>query len=106
MVDDDPLLVLCTAPDEATGARLAGGLVEGKLAACVNLVLNLRSFYVWKGALHDDAEVQLLIKTRRSRYPALEAWLLEHHPYEVPEVVACRIEAGSADYLAWVAAQT
>lgn len=102
-----PILILCTAPASDDHApRLARGLVEHRLAACVNLVGGVRSFYRWKGTVEDDAEVQLLIKTEADRLDALEAWLREHHPYDVPELVVLPIERGGADYLAWVTAQT
>ncbi len=104
-MSDTPLLVLCTAPDEAAATTLARGLVERRLAACVNVLAGVRSFYVWEGALHDEPEVQLLIKTRGSRYDALEAWLAEHHPYDVPEVIALPIERGSEAYLGWLGQQ-
>jgi periplasmic divalent cation tolerance protein len=107
MSDDDALLVLCTAPAEGEAAeRLARGLVEARLAACVNLVVGLRSFYRWEGAIQDDAEVQLLIKSRRGRLEALVAYVHEHHPYDVPEVIALPIVGGAAPYLAWLAQQT
>jgi periplasmic divalent cation tolerance protein len=105
-MDDGPLLILCTAPSDEVAATLARGLVEAKLAACVNVVSGLRSFYAWKGELRDEAEVQLLIKSRRARFDALEAWLREHHPYEVPEIIALPIERGSAAYLGWIIEQT
>lgn len=105
-MQDGPILVLCTAPNEDVAATLARGLVEAKLAACVNLVTSLRSFYVWRGAVHDEPEVQLLIKSRRARFDALQEWVKAHHPYEVPELIALPIEAGSKDYLAWLEGQT
>lgn len=105
-MQDEPILALCTAPDSETASRLAKGLVEEKLAACVNLVPGLRSFYVWKGELHEDGEVQLLIKTRSSRAKELEAWLKEHHPYDVPEILFVTIRGGSDEYLDWLREQT
>jgi len=106
-MNDDAILVLCTAPAGGdTAAELARGLVEQKLAACVNLITGVRSVYFWDGALQDDAEVQLLIKTRRARFDALEAWLAQHHPYEVPEGLALPIEGGAETYLRWLAEQT
>ena len=106
MTTDTPILVLCTAPDADVAARLARGLVDAKLAACVNVVPGLRSFYCWQGEVHDDAEVQLLIKSRHGRYDALEAWLGEQHPYDVPEILALPVERGSKAYLEWVTEQT
>jgi len=106
MPEDVALLVLCTAPDEDAAADLARGLVDAKLAACVNVLSGVRSFYTWKGEVCDDSEVQLLIKTRQSRYEALAGWLSSNHPYEVPEILALRIERGSRAYLGWLADQT
>lgn len=106
MTTDAPILVLCTAPDGDVAARLARGLVDAKLAACVNVVPGLRSFYSWQGEVHDDPEVQLLIKSRQSCFDRLEAWLGEQHPYDVPEILALPIEGGSKAYLSWLEEQT
>lgn len=99
------VLILCTAPADAAAA-LARGLVEARLAACVNVVPGLRSFYRWEGSVADDPEVQLLIKSRSERFDAIAAWLGEHHPYDVPEVLALEIAAGSEAYLSWLHEQT
>ena len=96
------LTVLCTCPDEATARRLAAGLVERRLAACVNILPEIRSIYRWRGRVQEDGEALMIVKTTRMAYPELEAWLLEHHPYDVPEVLALRAHQGSADYLDWV----
>jgi len=108
MVDssDTYLVVLCTAPSPETGAELGRGLVEQQLAACVNVIPGLRSIYRWQGETKDEAEVQLLIKTRRSRFEALSAFLRQHHPYTEPEIIALPIVEGSASYLGWVSEQT
>ena len=100
------MLVLCTAPDPEVAADLARKLVDAELAACVNILPQIRSFYRWQGEVHDDAEVQLLIKTRESRFGALEEKLRAEHPYDVPEVIALPIVAGSEPYLEWLVAQT
>jgi periplasmic divalent cation tolerance protein len=96
------LVVLCTCPDEATAERIAAELVTGHLAACVNRVGPIRSTYLWKGALTDEPEVLLVIKTGRARYEELEMRLTALHPYEVPEIIALPILAGSKRYLAWM----
>ena len=98
--------VLCTCPDEAAAGRLAGELVENRLAACVNILPAIRSIYRWQGATQDDPEVLMIAKTTRSAYPALESWLIEHHPYDVPEVLALPVLEGSAAYLGWVQGET
>jgi periplasmic divalent cation tolerance protein len=101
------ILVFCTAPASGdAAAELARGLVEAKLAACVNLIPNVRSFYRWQGELQDDQEVQLLIKTRAEHFDALSGWIREHHPYDEPEILALPITAGSGSYLQWLFAQT
>ena len=96
------LVILCTCPDEATASRLAGGLIEENLAACVNILPGIRSIYRWQGTVSDDSEVLMVIKSLAPRFDDLEAWLLEHHPYDVPEVIALAAEKVSAEYLAWI----
>ena len=104
MGSPDPAVqvVLVTAPDLDTAARLGRALVEERLAACVNLVPGLRSIYHWEGALHDDAEVLLLVKTRTDRLEALSARVKELHPYALPEVLALPASGGSPAYLEWL----
>ncbi len=105
----DYLLVLCTAPpgDEASdpAPRLARALVERRLAACVNILPRVRSFYTWEHAVHDDPECQLLIKTTRERFDALRTWLLDAHPYDEPEIIAVPLTDGSPGYLRWIDSQ-
>lgn len=100
------LVVLCTCPDEAAAGRLAQGLVGQRLAACVNILPAIRSIYRWKGETQDDPEVLMIAKTTRSTYARLEAWLMDHHPYDVPEVLALPVPLGSAAYLGWVAEES
>lgn len=100
------LAVFCTCPDDATAGRLARGLVEARLAACVNILPAIRSIYRWKGETQDDPEVLMIVKTTRSAYKALETWLTEHHPYDVPEVLALPVQYGSTAYLGWVEDET
>jgi periplasmic divalent cation tolerance protein len=81
-------------------------LVDAKLAACVQIVPGVKSIYRWKGTVHRDDEVNLIVKAPATNFDAIAALLREHHPYELPEIVAVRIERGSADYLGWIAAAT
>lgn len=107
MSDENELLVvLCTAPDADTAAKLAEGLVETRLAACVNVIPGLSSYYRWQGKLEVEAEVQLVIKTRRGRFDELAAWINANHPYDVPEIVALPAERVSEAYLRWAVEQT
>lgn len=96
------VLVLSTCPDEETAERLAAGLVEARLAACVNILGPLRSVYRWQGAVQKDDETLLIVKTHRDRYPQVERLIVQQHPYELPEVLQVAIRGGSADYLSWI----
>ncbi len=98
-------VVQTTLASEPQAAELARRIVQARLAACVQLQ-PVRSVYVWQGQAHDESEWRLDIKTRLALYPALEAFLREHHPYETPEIIALPILAGSAAYLEWVDAAT
>lgn len=93
---------LITFPDEDTGARVARALVEEGLCACVNLVPRVRSIYRWQGAVSDDHEVLGIAKTTSARFEALRARVVALHPYDVPEVIALPVVAGSEPYLDWV----
>jgi periplasmic divalent cation tolerance protein len=103
---DSILVVLCTCPDETEAGKLAAGLVESRLAACVNVLPHIRSIYRWQGRVHDDAESLMVIKATKRDYPALEKWLTDHHPYDLPEVIAVPVEIGLPAYLEWVAQET
>ena len=98
-------VVLITAPDAETGALLARTLVEERLAACVNAIAGVRSVYRFEGAVHDDAEVLLVAKTRADRTEALMRRVLALHPYAVPEVLVLPAISGSPAYLDWVRAE-
>jgi periplasmic divalent cation tolerance protein len=107
-VDEAELrVVLCNAPPDKAGA-IARALVERRLAACVNLVPGVLSVYRWKGAVEEERETTMLIKTRADLVPALTAAIRELHNYEVPEVVALPIVVGEGNdaYRAWVADET
>lgn len=98
----DPIvLVMCTIP-EAGSSPMARLLVEARAAACVNIVNNVSSVYMWKGQLVDDKESLLLIKTTESRFSDLRELIVRNHPYECPEVVCFQVHAGAEPYLRWV----
>lgn len=102
----ETLLVVSNLPDRASAEKLARALIEARLAACVNVLSPCRSVYRWKGKVEDAEEFPVLIKTTRARYPALEAAIREHHPYELPEIIAVHLAGGLPAYLDWVAAET
>ncbi len=96
------ILVFCTCPDAAAARVIAEKLVVESLAACVNVVSGLESLYQWRGKLQTDREVLLIIKTEKSRLDDVEAAILASHSYELPEIIAVPIEAGSESYLNWL----
>ena len=100
------LLVLTNLPDRAAAERLANGLVENRLAACVNILAPCLSVYRWKGTTQREEEHPVLIKTSAERYAALEEAIRAGHPYELPEIIAVPIERGLPAYLDWIGAQT
>ncbi len=102
----DTLLVLTNLPDRASAERLAAQLVEERAAACVNVMAECRSVYRWQGRVETAAEVPLIIKTSGTAYGRLEEAIRRHHPYELPEIVAVRIERGLPGYLQWVETET
>ena len=102
----DALLVLTTVADRAAGLALARALLERRLAACVNVGATVDSLYHWRGRIETAQEVPLVIKTRASLYPKVEAAIRELHDYELPEILAIPVDAGHAGYIGWIEAET
>jgi periplasmic divalent cation tolerance protein len=102
----EAIVVLVTTPTPERAAEIARALVEEKLAACGNVLPAVRSIYRWEGKVQDDQEALLVLKSTRDRFGALRDRVLALHPYQVPEVIALPVEAGSAAYLAWIAGET
>ena len=100
------IVVYVTAGSSTEGERLARALVEERLAACVNRIAPVHSFYRWEGKLEQSEEQLLIIKTQRRLFAALEKRVRELHSYAVPEIVALPIIDGSQDYLRWLSEQT
>jgi periplasmic divalent cation tolerance protein len=100
------VVVLVTAESADEAARIGRALVEDRLAACANVIGPIRSIYRWRGAVEEAAEHLLLLKARAADVPALDARVRALHSYEVPEVIALPVAAGSAAYLAWLAEST
>lgn len=96
------MVALSTVGSAEEADQLARALVERRLAACVNVVPGVVSHYRWQGELQRDEERLLVIKTRAERIEALRDALRELHPYELPELVAFEISAGSPEYLKWL----
>ncbi len=93
------IVVYITAGSNEEAEKLSRGLVEEKLAFCVNAVSQVKSTYFWEGKLYVDDEILLIVKTRTEKYEALETWVRKNHSYDVPEVIALPIIKGSEPYL-------
>jgi periplasmic divalent cation tolerance protein len=104
MSEAKPIVVFMTAASREEAARIAQLLVESKLAACVQILPEMQSIYVWKGEVQRDSEVLLIAKTISSNFARLEREVRAIHSYETPEIVALPIEHGSQSYLDWLAA--
>lgn len=102
----DMVIVLTNAPDEATALALAEQLIASRVAACVNCMSPVQSAYYWQGKVERTQEIPLLIKAPRANYRDVERVIREHHPYEVPEIIALPIVAGLPAYLQWIADET
>jgi periplasmic divalent cation tolerance protein len=100
----DKLVVLVTCPSAKEAERIASALVQARLAACGNILQSpVRSIYRWKEKIESAREFLLLIKTSRRRFSELQAAIKQLHSYEVPEIIALPIAAGSQGYLSWLA---
>lgn len=97
-------LVTCENPSQA--GQIARGILEKRLAACVNILPGATSMYWWEGKIEEAGECVLIIKTQESNLGALTAEVKRLHSYTVPEVIAFRIEGGNPDYLRWLADET
>jgi periplasmic divalent cation tolerance protein len=100
------LIVTTTVATDADAERIAVALVDAHLAACVQRIPGVVSTYRWNGRVESAPEILLSIKTTRERYPELAARLAELHPYELPELIAVEVSAGSPGYLDWVRTET
>ena len=94
--------VNCNCPDDNIATELANTIIELKLAACVNIVSNVKSVYRWQGKIERDVESQLQIKTSVELYPELEKLIIRLHPYDVAEVIAHPITNGNQEYIDWL----
>jgi len=98
----DKIVVLVTAANRKECRKIAGHLVEAKLAACVNITQPIESIYRWEGKITRDPEYQLFIKSTRKLFPEIQAAISKLHSYQNPEIICLPIVDGSRNYLQWV----
>ncbi len=96
------LVVLVTVADADAGLALGRALVDERLAGCVQVIPGGMAIYRWQGVLYADPQTQLIIKTRRAAWPALQARIAELHSDQVPEILALPVVDGLPAYLGWL----
>lgn len=104
MTDDVRICMISIPRDEARS--FAKKLVEERLVACVNILPRMESFYWWEDRVLSDEEALLMAKTTAEKYPDLQRYVIDHHPYEIPELLSLAVDEGLPDYLAWVKVET
>jgi periplasmic divalent cation tolerance protein len=99
---DEIVLAFCTFPDAETARKIVRSLVESKMAACGNVLPPIHSIYRWQGKIETADETLAIFKLPSNRYAEFEATLRALHPYDVPEIIAAKIDRGLPEYLRWV----
>jgi len=97
------LLAFSTFPDVEAARKIVRELVNARLCACGNIVPKIESIYRWRGKLESGSEALAFFKVRADCYPEFQKKLRALHPYEVPEIISCKIDSGLPEYLRWVA---
>lgn len=97
---------MITAPNEDEAVKISKILVEEKLAACVNILKDIRSIYFWQGKIEDEQEVLMIVKTKSELFEELEKKVKSLHSYTVPEIIGIKIKKGSESYLNWISEVT
>ncbi|KAK9172065.1 CutA1 divalent ion tolerance protein family protein [Cryptosporidium meleagridis] len=96
------ILVYISAPNQDEATLIAKTLVDEELCACVSIIPSVRSIYKFKGQVHDENEVMLLVKTTSQLFTALKEKVVEIHSYEIPEIIAVKVVHGNENYINWV----
>ncbi|MCE9679272.1 divalent-cation tolerance protein CutA [Shewanella sp. AS1] len=99
---DNCLLVMTSCPDIDSAKAIAKSLVEARLAACIQISSPVTSVYRWQDEVCEEQEYALQIKCHSACFDKIEQAILALHPYEVPELIAVKIKAGSSAYLDWI----
>ncbi len=104
MTQDIRVVFVSLPRDEAK--NLARGLVENRLAACVNIVPHIQSYFRWEDKVEFDEEALLIVKTTAQKFEAMRLWVLENHPYDVPEIISLPLSEGLSEYVDWIKRET
>lgn len=99
-------VIYCTVPNEFNANLIATTLIDDNLAACVNIIPSITSFYKWEGIVQSDNEMLLIIKTQEEKFKDIETKIKELHEYTLPEIIALPIIQGSEEYQNWIVKET
>jgi periplasmic divalent cation tolerance protein len=99
----DKRIVLSTAGSEEEASRIGRALLERHIAACVNIVPQIKSIYRWQGKVEEAREWLLIVKTTAAAFAQVRQTIAELHSYDLPECISLTIEDGSPSYLRWIA---
>lgn len=102
VIPSHAVVALCSCPDQAVAEQLAHELVHRKWSACVQILPSITSIYVWQDNVCQENEVLLVIKTVTETIPAIKDWIVDAHPYDVPELIVMPVIAGAQSYMDWL----
>ena len=98
------LIIIMTAPNKEEAAKIVRTLLEERLIACANILDPVSSLFWWQGKIEEEKEVLVLMKSNQVLFKKLAKRVTELHSYDVPEILALPIVAGSQSYLDWMKA--
>ncbi len=96
------ILVLCTINDFDKAKSISRELLEKKLIACSNIIPQITSIYTWEDKLVEDTEYLMFLKTKQQLFPEVKEAIMQLHPYDVPEIISVKLDAGSEEYFKWI----
>lgn len=96
------IIIFVTASSKKEAAAISKKLIKNKLAACVNIIDKIKSLFWWKGKIDTAGEALLVIKTKKSKLTKIIGLISSMHSYDVPEIIAIPVIAGSSSYLRWI----
>lgn len=102
----EAIVIITTVGSELEAENIARELVRKKLAACVQMISQINSVYMWKGKTEKEPEIRLEIKTRKDLFEAVRDEIVSIHSYELPEIISLRIDRGLEEYINWIASET
>jgi len=102
---EDIIVVYISLPQDEVN-RISQGLMDNRMAACINIIPRIESYYWWNDKVERDVESLLMIKTTKNKFESLRDWVVENHPYDLPEIIAVPLAEGHSDYMTWIKRET